>query len=440
MTKIIRLFIPLFFLSFLFAQTPDWYSSHQHPKYPGLAYILGVGTGPNGATGVEAAKKSALADIASQLRVQVQSEMKSITQNFSVNDDEQIYSDFKRQSRTMVNDEIIGADVVETVTDAQSMTTYALVVLNRDKYSGVLRSELESGWKQASDLRNAGKEFAGKGRLNEAIQSINQIKQVIAPLLAKQVMHNAAARAPFAFLSLFNPAALQNDIREILAQVKIVKKSGDDQKGKIGEKFGQPFAVAVTVNGVPCSGVTVTFMVDEKTKLGEQITDDKGTVMFSTIVRSGNGIKATLSLPSIGREFEQNLASSAVTFSWSAQASDKAFSVTVNEKNKPLAALVLNKFSSSISQIGYKVVTMSKNSIIIELNAGIPSKIEGMAGTLYNLTLEATVSLKDNSTNAVLGTATFSSKGVGTSEDDAMMKAANGLKIDQKDLSELLQR
>jgi hypothetical protein len=104
-----------------------------------------------------------LSDIASQLRVQVQSEMKSVTQNFAVNDDEQIYSDFKRQSRTMVNDEIIGADVVETVTDAQSMTTYALVVLNRDKYSGTLRSELESGWKQASDLRTAGKEFASKG-------------------------------------------------------------------------------------------------------------------------------------------------------------------------------------------------------------------------------------------------------------------------------------
>ncbi|MFZ4619448.1 MAG: LPP20 family lipoprotein [Bacteroidota bacterium] len=440
MKKFVHLFAPLFISSFLLAQAPEWYSSHQHPKYPGSAYIIGVGTAPNGATGTEAAKKSALSDIASQLRVQVQSEMKSVTQNFSVNDDEQIYSDFKRQSRTMVNDEITGAEVAETATDEQTMTTYALLVLNRDKYCSSLRSELESGWKQAADLRMTGKDFAGKGRLNEAIQSINQIKQVIAPLLAKQVMHNAAARAPFAFPSVFNPAALQTDIREMLTRVKVEKKSGDDQKGKIGEKFAQPFVVSVSVNGVPCSGVNVKFMIDEKNQLGEGTTDDKGLVSFSTIVRSGNGIKAVIALAGIGREFEQNLASSAVTFSWSAQASDKAFSISVNEKNKKLAEVVSGKFSAAVSQIGYKVVTMAKNAVTIELSSGVPGKIEGMGGTLYSVTLEATASLKDNSANAVLGTAKFTSKGVGASEEEAVMKAAGGLKIDQKDLSELLQR
>ncbi len=440
MKTIFRSMLHFIFAATVFAQVPEWYTSHQHPKYPGSAYILGVGTGPSGANGNEAAKKSALSDIASQLRVQVQSEMKSVTQNFAVNDDEQIYSDFKRQSRTMVNDEIIGADVVETVTDGASMTTYALVVLNRDKYSGTLRVELESGWKQASDLRTAGKEFAAKGRLNEAIQSINQIKQVVAPLLAKQVMHNAAARAPFAFPSVFNPAALQVDIREMLAQVKIEKKSGDNQKGKIGEKFAQPFVAAVTVNGVPVSGVSVLFMLDEKTKLGDEMTDDKGIVSFSTIVRGGNGIKAKLSLEGIGREFEQNLSSSAVTFSWSAQASDKAFSVNVNDKNKKLAESVSSKLSAAITQIGYKVVTMSKSSVTVELSSGVPNKIEGMGGTLYNITLEAMVSLKDNSSGAVLGTTKFTSKGVGSSEEEAMLKAATGLKIDQKELSELLQK
>ncbi len=440
MKNVLRILSPLFLSTLLIAQVPEWYTSHQHPKYPGSAYIIGVGSGPSGATGAEAAKKSALSDIATQLRVQVQSEMKSVTQNFSVNDDEQVYSDFKRQSRTMVNDEITGADVVETVTDDQTMTVYALLVLNRDKYSSGLRSELESGWKQASDLRSAAKDFSAKGRLNEAIQSINQIKQVIAPLLAKQVMHNAAARAPFAFPSVFNPAALQNDIREMLAQVKIEKKGGDNQKGKIGEKFAQPFAVAVTVNSVPCSGIPVQFLLDEKTKLGEETTDDKGMVSFATIVRSGSAIKAKITLAGLTREFEQNLASSAVTFSWSAQASDKAFSVTVNSKNKKLAMMVSEKISSAVTQIGYKVVTMSKNGIIVELSSGVPSTIEGMGGTLYSLTLEANVSLKDNSANAVIGTASFTAKGVGSSEDEAMMKAATGLKIDQKELSELLQK
>ncbi|MDP1678340.1 MAG: LPP20 family lipoprotein [Bacteroidota bacterium] len=439
MKKISTLVLVLMAAATSSAQIPIWFSSHNHPQYPTSEYIIGIGTG-GGATGAESAKKAALADIVSQLRVQVQSEVRSVTQNFSVNDDEQIYSDFKRQSRTVVSDEITGADVIETVVDEASSTTYALVVLNRDKYSQGLRSELESGWKQASDLRTAAKEFAAKGKLNEAIQSTNQIKQVITPLFAKQVLHNAAARAPFSFPSMFNPAALQTDIRTFLSQIKLEKKSGDNQKGKIGEKFPQPFTVAVTVNDVPCSGVTVMFLLDEKNKLGEGLTDEKGAATFATSVRSGNRMKAKVSIVSIGREFDENLNQSSVTFSWTAQLSDKAFSILTNSKNKKVADNISSKLSTAVSQIGYKVVTMSNNSIIVELSTSGLNKIDGMAGTLYTLTLEATMNLKDNTSNSIGGSIQFSAKGVGKSEDEAMEKAASALKIDQKELSELLQK
>lgn len=425
-------------ISISFSQIPTWFSTHNHPKYPTSEYIIGVGSG-GGASGVESAKKAALADIVSQLRVQIQSEMKSVTQTFSVNDDEQIYADFKRQSRTVVSDEITGADVIETVVDAQG-TAYAFVVLNRDKYSDGLRSELESGWKQASDLRTGAKDFVSKGKLNEAIQSINQIKQVIAPLFAKQVLHNAAARSSFSFPSMFNPAALQNDIRTFLSQIKLEKKSGDNQKGKIGEKFSLPFSVFVTVNGVPCSGVNVNYQLDEKNKLGEVLTDDKGTASFVSTVRSGNGMKAKVSISGIGREFDENLNLSSVVFSWTALSSDKAFSINVNSKNKKIADAIQSKISSAVSHIGYKVVTMSNNSLVVDISSGGVNKIEGMAGTLYNLTLEATVNRKENTSNSIVGSAKFSAKGVGKSEEEAMEKAANALKIDQKELSELLQK
>ncbi len=438
MKKIIFSILVLSVATVSFAQIPTWFSTHNHPKYPTSEFIVGVGTG-GGATGVESAKKAALADIASQLRVQVQSEIKSVTQTFSVNDDEQIYSDFKRQSRTMVSDEITGADVIETFVDAQG-SAYALVVLNRDKYSDGVRSELESGWKQAADLRAGAQEYVAKGRLSEAIQSINQIKQVIAPLFAKQVLHNAAARAPFSFPSVFNPAALQNDIRTFLTQIKLEKKSGDDQAGKIGEKFSKPFVVGVSVNGVPCSGVNVVYQLDEKNMLGEVLTDDNGTASLVSTVRSGNGLKAKISLPGIGREFDENLRSSSVNFRWTAHASDKAFSISVIAKNKKIADQIQSKISGAVSHIGYTVVTMSNNSIVVDIASGGISTIEGMAGTLVTLTLEATVNLKENRSNAVVGSTKFSAKGVGKSEAEAMEKAAANLKIDQKELSELLQK
>lgn len=438
MKKISLSILVLVVSTFSFSQIPNWFSTHNHPNYPAAEYIIGVGTG-GGATGAESAKKAALADIVSQLRVQIQSEVRSVTENFSVNDDEQIYSDFKRQSRTVVSDEITGADVIETVVDEVSSTTYALVVLNRDKYSDGLRTELESGWKQAAELRSGAKEFASKGKLNEAVQSINQIKQVITPLFAKQVLHNAAARSPFSFPSIFNPAALQQDIRTILSQIKMVKKSGDNQKGKIGEKFPQPFSVAVSVNGVPSSGVTVVFLLDGRNKLDEVLTNENGIASFTSGVRNGKGVKAKVFISGIGREFEENLNQSSVTFTWTAQVSDKAFSITVNSKNKNVAENIQTKLSTAVSQIGYKVVTMSSNSIIVEISSSGLNKIDGMAGTLFNLTLDATVNLK-NASKSITGSSKFSAKGIGKSEDEAMEKAANGLKFDLNELMELLQK
>lgn len=421
------------------AQVPQWYTSHAHADYPAAEYLLGIGSG-SGQNGLETAKKSALTDIISQLRVQVQSEMRTVTQSFAVNDDEQIYSDFRRQSRTMVNDEITGAEVAMSASDAASGTEYVLLVLDREKYAGGLRTELESGWKQAAELRSTASRFAANGRLLEAVQSITQIKQVLAPLFAKQVLHNAASTAPFASPSVFNPAALTSDIRSFLVSVSLEKSAGDKQTGKIGEKFPVPFTVTAKCNGVPCRGVTIVFLLDGRTKLAEMVTDEKGMALYPATVRNGASVNAVLSIPGLGREFDQNLSAAAAVFTWTAKPSDKAFAVNVNAQSRKAAGLVQTKLSSAVSEIGYKVVTMSGSTLVADVSTGVPGKIEGMAGTLYNITLTVTVSLKDAQSAAVLGTVTFSSRGVGKSEDEAAEKAANALVIDPASLAELLQK
>lgn len=421
------------------AQVPQWFSTHTHPRYPASDYIIGVGTG-GGANGAESARKGALADIAAQLRVQVQSEMRTVTQSFAVNDDEQVYSDFRRQSRTMVSDEITGAEVVETAADPSSGTAYALVALDRERYSASLRGELESGWKQAADLRKAAGEFFAAGRPAEAVQSIAQVRQVIAPLLAKQVLHNAAAKAPFVFPAAFNPAALQADVRKFLSSLTVEKKGGDRQRGTIGEKLPKPFVVVVSANGVPCAGVTVQFLLDGKTPLAEVATGIDGSAQYVATAQNGTGIRARASIAGLGREFEENLNASAAQFTWTAAASDKAFSLSVTAADTRTGEAVLAKVSAAVSQIGYKVVTMSKHALQIDVTNGPVSTIDGMAGTLYNLTMNVTVSRRDNTAKATVGSVQFSAKGVGASEADAMRKAAAGLRIGTAELTELLQR
>ena len=75
MKKLSLCILVLLISTISYSQIPTWFSTHNHPKYPTSEYIIGVGTG-GGATGTESAKKAALADIVSQLRVQIQSEVR----------------------------------------------------------------------------------------------------------------------------------------------------------------------------------------------------------------------------------------------------------------------------------------------------------------------------------------------------------------------------
>jgi hypothetical protein len=403
--------------------------------------VIGVGGGA-GATGIDAAKKAAVADIAAQLRVQIQSEMKSVTESYQMNDDEQMYSDFKRQSRTVVNDEISGAEIVETMIDQSTNTAYALAVLSRDAYGSSLRAELVSGWKQAAELRANAKSFAEKGRLVEAIQNINQIRQVVAPLYAKQTLYTAVSRKAFASEFLFNANALQSDVREILSKVKIEKKSGDNQKGKIGEQFAQAMQVVVKYENVMCSGVPVEFVYNEKNVLGKTVTDANGVALLSTSIRpmAGEGIKARIAIAELGREYEKNVATSAVSFSWSAAASDKKFSLAVNSTSSKISDAIKRKITEAVSSSGYQIVPSSPLQLSVDAKAGVPGKVEGMAGTIYSITLDVTISVVESATKTVRGSAKFSAKGVGKSEDEAAEKAAAVFQINQKEFAELLEK
>jgi len=437
------LFILTLCASHLLAQVPAWYTSQSHPKYKKDYYLIGVGSGT---TGLDAAKKAALADLAAQLRVQVQSEMKSVTESYTMNNDEQLYSDVRNRSRTVVSDELVGAEIAETSVDPSSGTAFALAILNKRNYSESIASELESGWKEASTLRAGAVEYFKKGRLTEAVQSLLQIRQVIAPLFAKQVLHNAVASVAFNSPSMFHPNTIYSDIRGFLSNVKIEKKSGDNQKGKIGEQFSQPLAVMVSVNAdggsVPCSGVPVEFVYDGKINLGKGMTDNNGTVTVSTAIRPmvNDGIQARLALPDIGKDFEKNIAASAAVFIWTAEKSDKMFTLQVNAKMKKVADAIQSKLSQAISKAGYTVVPGSNYIITVDVQSGTPGNVQGMAGTLYSVELETIARFMDSKTNQTRGAAKFTSRGVGKTEAEAMEKAASNLKVNEKELGELLEK
>lgn len=429
----------------LLAQIPDWYSTHKDVRYPSETYIIGVGAG-TGDKAMDAAKKAAQTDVVSQIRVQIQAEVKNISESYKFNDNEQLFSDFRSNVRTSVSDEITGMEVAETITDNSSGTVYALVVLERDKYCGTIRSELDAGWKQANDLRRGASAFGKQGKLNNAVQNLLEARKIISPLLPKQALYNAVSSTPYKTSYSFGPMTIAADIRTVLSDVTLEKMNGDKQKGKIGESFPKPFVVRVMMKveggSVPVTGTTVVFETPDNIKIGEATTDDRGMASLSSTVRAmtGNGIQARLSIPHLGREFDQNVLSSAVNFTWKAEGSNVSYSVKILVKSVPVASDLKRVFTSAITQIGYRVVSSSKYIVEVGVESGQSSKVEGMAGTLYSVSAEITATLIDKTNDNTFGSFKFSGKGLARSEEEALLKAVGNAKINLTDLSDLLQK
>lgn len=427
----------------LCAQIPAWYASHKDPRFPDESYIIGVGEG-SGPHATDDAKKAAQTDLVSQIRVQIQAEARGVSESYRFNKDEQMYSEFRSRVRTSVSDEITGMQVVETVTDNSTRSIYALVALEREKYCQTLGADLDAGWKQANALKIASVDESRKGKLNEAVQELMTARKTVASLLPKQALYNTVSHTPYKSPFDFGPVTLSSDISAMLSDVRFEKISGDRQNGSVGMEFPQPFGVRVTIHrdstSIPVVGSTVVFEATDNVKLGEATTDEHGEARFSTTIRQmkGNTLRARLTLGASDREFKVTLMASAVSFTWKTESAGVSFTLKVEVPSKKAFRDLTRIVTSSLTQIGYKTARSSRYVLQVTTETSQSNAIEGMAGTMYSVTLGVRARLIDSESDRTLGEATFSGKGLGESESAAVDKAAAKVRIDTNELADLL--
>ena len=442
--KIIAAFL-VFAPCALDAQVPQWAVTHSHPNIPASEFILGVGYG-TGEKADETAKRLAQSDIATQVRVRVQTEVKNVQQTYELNQNQETYSDFRIKSTSIVDEQLTGAEIVETAIDRSTNTSYALAALNKEKFAVSIAAELTAGWNQARELRSAAEAFLHQGKLNEAVQSLIEGRSTVFNLLPREALHDAVARAPFAGDPSLGPSALTSAIRDALSNVKIEKKSGDKQKGKIGEKFAEPFVVHVGVftgeKNVPVVGAGVAFLPASGEALGEAVTDGSGDAALSISARKSIGahIRVRLSLQSLGTEFVTNINASSTTFDCAFLDADAAFSVKMETRTGVMNEALRSVVADAVTHVGYHVVDMSRYVLRVGCQNAPPTTIEGMVGTLFSVSSDVTIVLIDKESARTLGSVILKSKGVAKTQEGALEKSARDLKIDEQILIELLEK
>lgn len=437
------LLVVVFLFSYTLSQ-PNWYKTQTHPKYPKEFYILGIGAAV-GQDARETARQNAIADVASQIRVQVQSEITSLEKERIINRESDYYSEFQQKSKTIVDEVLTGCEVVEMDFDRKNKIWYALAVLDKQRYLSSLEDEIDNSWLQIKKLYEDAKAFLNAGKVLQAVQNLKDAQQKIYDIYSRQVLYNALSRIPYKPEIELTAGGIESEIRDIISRIKIEKVSGDNQVGKVGEELLEPFVVRVFYQGntqVPIPNANVIFAYKNGESIERLITDEQGIASVRAIAvgKRVNKVTATFSIPGLPSEYARLLSQIRVEFSYTTSATaTPTVSVSLKgAKEDKLIFDVLKKLTQAIEKNGYKVEDESRFVVGGDVTSRVVSSVQGVGGTLYTVEAELNLFLKDSDNGQIVGSMNVKSRAVGKSEKEAYEKALRGIKFSNKDLVEML--
>jgi hypothetical protein len=439
----------LFLLTVLFSiymlAQPNWYKTQTHPKYPKEFYILGVGAAV-GENERETAKQNAIADVASQIKVRVQSEITSLEKEKIINQESDYYSEFQQKSKTIVDELLTGCEIVEMSYDRKLKAWYALAVLDKQKYLASLEDELDNAWSQIGELYEDAQSFISSGKILLAVQNLKNAQQKIYEIYPKQTLYNALSKIPYKPNVELTSLAIESKIRDLISKIKIEKVSGDNQVATVGQEFPEPLVVRVVYSGdftVPIPNALVIFAYKSGEVIERTTTDEDGIASVRAIAmgkRTRNAIVASFSIPGLPSEYSRVLAGIKTEFVYKTGA-EAIPTVTVSikgAKENKLIFDVMKKLTQAIERNGYKIEDEARFVVGGDVSSRIISKVQGVGGMLYTVEAELNIFLKDLETGQIVGSMNVKSRAVGKTEKEAYEKALRGMKFSNKDLVEML--
>ncbi|CUT04325.1 LPP20 family lipoprotein [Candidatus Kryptobacter tengchongensis] len=437
------LLLTILFSSYVFSQ-PNWYKTQTHPKYPKEFYILGIGAAV-GEDARETAKQNAIADVASQIKVQVQSEITSLEKERIINKESDYYSEFQQKSKTIVDEILTGCEIVEMDFDKKAKTWYALAVLDKQRYLASLEDEIENAWMQIKKLYEDAQSFIGAGKVLQAIQNLKDAQQKIYDIYSKQVFYNALSKIPYKPDVDLTASGIESEIRDLISRIKIEKVSGDNQVGRIGEELPEELVVKVFYQGnvlVPIVNANVVFAYKTGEVIERTTTDEQGIASIKAIAmgKRANQIIASFSIPGLPSEYARIISQIKAEFTYTTSA-EMTPSVTVSlkgAKEDKLIFDVMKKLTQAIEKNGYKVEDEARFVVGGDIGSRVVSSVQGVGGMLYTVEAELNLFLKDLESGQIIGSMSIKSRAVGKSERDAYEKALKGMKFSNKELVEML--
>ncbi len=237
-------------------QAPKWVRTGETSKYPSSRYLLGIGSARDTGNPDEdrkAADESARVNLASQIKVKVDSELSTRVAERSKYTDQGSKThgiqEVESLVRSRVEIELSGVEFVERYYNSGEKVYYTLAVLDRPRSAAGLRDEISRLCSEGKHYYNEAEAFVEKEELRDALRALNHSLDVLAEAEAKASVLSVIEEVPVAGspdeLSLWQVGARRDEVKSRLCylikiyEINPLSPKSDLVEGKIVTRLNE---------------------------------------------------------------------------------------------------------------------------------------------------------------------------------------------------------
>lgn len=422
---------------------PQWFTTGKHNRYNTEFYFVGVGSGK---TNTEA-QDEALANIARQIEVLVESEITTIVQAREVNDRENIESDYRSATRTISNAQLQGVRPVEST--VENGIHYVICVLDKEKYAETITQDLERRAEAMRILLSNSRGLIADGKVFEGLEILTSAVEEAAELHAKSILFTSVTGRKYQLNDIIPGASIYSEVRRLLGKIRMEKISGDNQVGTVGLALPEPLMIKVSYLNddgqiIPMPNVRLIARLDGDPNPLKSQTEGNGIAQFS-VFGAGSGVNTitiTLDMSRIPRAFVKDLTQHQVNFNYTMSGQSEhslQVAVEVRDANGNRSADAENIVKKAVQYAGGTINDDAPFVLYGQIGSPDFSKINGLAGEQVIAKVELTILIKDRLNGNSLGQISVIATGMDSkSEMKASEVAINRLMINRSDMAKLL--
>ncbi len=424
------------------AQIPGWYLEGRSLEYPASLYIVGVGEGQN----PEDAAGQARASVGSQIRVQVDSEITSITREMDSGDRYSFETIYNSATTSRIEQHMQGLEIA--LQAAHAGRYYALTALNRQRFLTDLRSDLDRLQGQYNSMINSGREHIANGHIFAGITSFLDAQNHSTDFYAALSTYNALADRPYASGDVLGMAGLVPEIRSALTAIRLSVISGDNQTGSSGRQLSEPLVIQAVYTGgdreVSMPNLPVRIEYQDGTEADRVVTDSEGLatvyLMALPVRREINQVIAQPLFTEIPSNYRNVVRNMAVRATYRITQEDRIpVAVVISDDSGRRLGQVEQRIASAVERLGYGISDQS--GVVVE---GTVSQLDardvtGIGGSHIVVRSELQLAVKERGSYTVIGSLAGQGTGMSPrSEAEALRASHNRINVDRRELAEAL--